>query len=229
MFIFPILAQTAEGGDTTPLGTTSSVIPVDMIWEYVINVNLLEALTFISFGIVCLFYGWRVFKILVSICFGLIGIFVGIKINTLFVGGNGFWLGIIFMVLFAACSIPFVRWGVSLLGAIGGVAITGGLWFALSLPEQYIWAGALVGLIAGGMISFIVFKAAVMLFTCLGGSSLMVIGFLAVMYRYMGTAEDIRLYVFGYRWFMPVLIVAPMLIGMLVQWRLIKKTKEWDI
>ncbi|MHC4187155.1 MAG: hypothetical protein ACYSRQ_03090 [Planctomycetota bacterium] len=226
MFIFPILAQAAE---TEPLSTSSSVIPVDLIWEYITNVNLLEGLTFVSFGVVCLFYGWRVFKILVSISFGLIGVFVGIKINELFVGGNGFWLGIIFMLLFAVCSIPFVRWGVSLLGAIAGAAITGGLWFAMSLPEQYIWAGALVGLIAGGMISFIVFKAAVMLFTCLGGSILMVIGLLAVMYRYMGTAEDLRLYVFDYKWFMPALIVVPMLVGMVVQWRLIKKTKEWDI
>ncbi|MHC4266585.1 MAG: hypothetical protein ACYSUK_11755 [Planctomycetota bacterium] len=229
MFIFPILAQAVETAETTPLGSSSSIVPVDLIWEYITNIDLLEALTFISFGIVCLFYGWRVFKILVCICFGLIGIFVGIKINVLFVGGNGFWLGIIFMVLFAVCSVPFVRWGVSLLGALSGAVITGGLWHAMSLPDQYIWAGAIVGLIAGGMISFIVFKAAVMLFTCLGGSSLMVVGMLAVMYLYMGTREEIRLYVFEYKWFMPVLIVVPMAIGMLAQWWLIKKTKEWDI
>jgi hypothetical protein len=79
------------------------------------------------------------------------------------------------------------------------------------------------------MISFIVFKAAVMLFTCLGGSSLMVVGILAVMYLYMGTREEIRMYFFEYRWFMPAMIVVPMLVGMVVQWRLIKKTKEWDI
>jgi len=229
MSIFPLLAQATEAAETTPLSTASSLVPVDLIWEYITNINLLEALTFISFGIVCLFYGWRVFKVLVCICFGLIGIFVGIKINELFVGGNGIYVGLIFMILFALCSVPFVRWGVSLLGAVAGSMITGGLWFALSLPENYLWAGALIGLIAGGMISFIIFKAAVMLFTSLGGSSLMVVGILAVLYQHMGTAEDVRAYVFDYNWFVPVLIVVPMALGMVVQWQLIKKTKEWDI
>ena len=144
---FIILAQAAETAGET---TQGKVVPVDLIWQQITSLGLLEALTFISFGAVCLFYGWRVFKILVIISFALIGLFVGVYTNRTLIGGNGVWLGIIAMVLFGFFSVPMMRWGVSILGAAAGGMLTGGAWYALRLPEQYIWAGALVGAIAGG-------------------------------------------------------------------------------
>ena len=95
-----------------------SVVPVDMMWKYVSSLGLVEALTFISFGSVCLFYGWRVFKILVTICFGLLGLTLGIWANDQLIGGNVIWLSLICTVFFAVLSIPFMRWGVTLLGAL---------------------------------------------------------------------------------------------------------------
>lgn len=222
-----ILAQAAES--TTETQTSSQIIPVDLFWEHIKSIGLIEALAFISFGVVCLFYGWRVFRILVTISFGLLGIIVGLKINEMLVSGNGIWLGVIFMALFALLSVPLMRWGVCLLGAAAGGIITGGIWFALTLPEQYIWAGALVGLIAGGMISFIIFKAAVMLFTSLGGSSLMVVGILAIMYHYLGTEQKLQELVLGQKWFLPVVLLAPMAAGIFAQLKLIKSSKNWDI
>ena len=53
------------------------VVPMEEMWKYISTLGLVEALTFISFGSVCLFYGWRIFKILVTICFGLLGLFLG--------------------------------------------------------------------------------------------------------------------------------------------------------
>ena len=72
-----------------------------------------------------------------------------------------------------------------MLGALSGAILTGGVWLAGGLPEELAWAGGLAGLIAGGMMSFIVFKAAVVLFTSLGGSTLTVVGILAILYRYI--------------------------------------------
>jgi len=82
-------------------------------------------------------------------------------------------MGLLCVVFFSVLSIPFMRWGVSLLGAASGGILTAGVWLALGLPQEYVWAGGLIGLIAGGMISFIVFKIAVILFTSLGGSILL--------------------------------------------------------
>ncbi len=204
------------------------LVPLEVIWQHVTSLDLIEALTFISFGAVCLFYGWRIFKILVTIIFGLLGLLVGVWANEYLIAGNVIWLAMICVIFFAILSIPLVRWGVSLLGALSGGILTAGLWLALGLPQQYVWMGGLVGLVAGGMISFIVFKIAVILFTSLGGSALMVTGLLAVLYRYMVDAMKLEAFVFDYQWFLPAAILAPMALGIAVQHRFSKGAQEFS-
>jgi hypothetical protein len=204
-------------------------IPLEVIWKHITDLGLIEALMFISFGVVCLFYGWRIFKILVTICFGLIGLLVGVWANKYLISGNVVWLAMFCVVVFAVFSIPLMRWGVSVLGALSGGILTAGLWLAAGLPQEYVWMGGLVGLVAGGMVSFIVFKIAVMLFTCLGGSTLMVVGILAVLYDYMANREKLQSLVFDYQWFLPTMILAPMVIGIILQHRFIKTTQDWSV
>jgi hypothetical protein len=223
-----ILAQAAETATRTR-GVTEEVIPINVIWQQITSLDKLEAFTFISFGIVCLFYGWRVFRILVTISFALIGLYVGIYTNKVLIGGSEIWLGVLCMVLFCIFSIPMMRWGVSLLGAAAGGIITGGGWLALNLPQQYIWAGALVGFIAGGMISFIVFKASVMLFTSLGGSALMTVGILAILYKYLGAAEKVQELVLTKQWFLPFVLTISTIVGIILQSKFIKSSKNFDI
>ena len=206
------------------------IIPLDVMWKYVSSLGIVEALTFISFGSVCLFYGWRVFKILVTICFGLLGLALGIWANDQLIGGNVIWLSLICTVFFAVLSIPFMRWGVTLLGAISGGILTAGVWLGGGLPEQYAWAGGLVGFIAGGMMSFIVFKAAVILFTSLGGSTLTVVGILAILYSYIleGKGEQLEAFVHANQWFLPALLLIPMGFGVFLQHRFSKTMQEWE-
>jgi hypothetical protein len=225
-----ILAKAAEKAAQTtgPKAAEEGIVPVDLLWQQVTSLGLVEAMTFIAFGAVCLFYGWRVFKILVTICFGLLGIFVAVLANK-YIQGQVVWLALAFIVIFAALSIPLMKYGVMLLGAAAGGIITGGAWLAVGLPERFILAGALIGIIAGAMISFIVFKIAVMLFTSLGGSTLIAIGSLAILYKYMGAAEKLQQIVFEQKWFLPVILLAPMAVGMFLQYRFIKGTKDWGI
>ncbi|MHC4192994.1 MAG: TM7S3/TM198-like domain-containing protein [Planctomycetota bacterium] len=220
-----ILAQAGETAAETPQAKEA----IDKILEQITSLGLIEALTFISFGVVCLFYGWRVFKILVVISFTLFGLFLGVYANHKLVGGDSFWLGIISMILFAVLSVPLMRWGVSILGAAAGGILTGGAWYAFRLPEQYVWAGAIAGMIAGGMISFIIFKIAIMLFSSLGGSALVVVGVLAVIHDYMPTSVDIEDLIRNHKWFLPVAILVPMAIGIYWQNRFIKGSQDWSV
>jgi hypothetical protein len=206
------------------------VVPIDLIWQHVTSLDLVEAMTFIAFGTVWLFYGWRVFKILVTICFGLLGLFLGIYANENFISGNSFWLGLICVVFFSVLSIPFMRWCVSLLGAVSGGILTAGLWLAIGLPEEYVWAGGLVGLIAGGMISFIVFKIAVILFTSLGGSILLGVGALAVAcVGQLIPADQLKVFATENQWFLPAVVLIPMGVGIFLQNKFIKTTQDWTV
>jgi hypothetical protein len=203
--------------------------PMNVMWQRVSTLGVVEALTFISFGIVCLFYGWRIFKILVTICFGLLGMLVGIWANEQLIGGNVIWLAMICIAFFAMLSAPLMRWGVSILGSVSGGILTAGATLALGLHDQrMLLAGGLVGLVAGGMISFIVFKVAVILFTSLGGSSLIVVGFLSVLHRNVDPGK-LEAMASTYRWFLPVMLLIPMAVGVVMQWRFIKTAQDWSV
>jgi hypothetical protein len=228
MNYLPILAQTSSAGESAPEGT---FIPVSHIWEQITSLNPVAALTFICFGVVCLLYGWRVFKILVILSFALAGLVAGYIINEYLIEGNAVWLGIIGMVLMVIVSIPLMRWGVSALGAAAGGILAGGAWYAFELPEKYILAGVLVGVIAGGMISFIIFKIAVMLFTSFGGSVLIVVGILAIIYNRMGedAQGQIQDLVLNHNWFVPVALIVPTAIGIFIQNKFIKGSPSWSV
>ncbi len=219
-----ILAQTA----TETSG--EAVVPIGWFWEQITSLSRLEALTFISFGVVCLFYGWRVFKVLVVINFALLGMMMGMAITEKIVGLNNQLIGgIAGMIILSVLSVPLMRWSVCLLGAVAGGILTSGIWYACGLTERYIWAGGLIGIIAGGMISFIVFKAAVILFSSLWGSGLVVVGSLALLYLYDKTSTKVEDLVFSLKWFLPTLITAPTAIGFVLQHKFLKSSKDWDL
>lgn len=227
MILHTILAQVAS---ETEAAASQEIVPIDVIWQQITSLSLIEALTFVSFGTVCLLYGWRVFKVLVVICFALIGLFGGAVVSDKISGQNHQLLGAaVGLIVLAAIAIPLMKWSVSLLGAIAGGIITSGIWYACKLPEQYIWAGALIGFVAGGMVTFIGFKIAVMLFSSLGGSTLIVTGLLALIYLYPDTSDKINDMVHGEKWFLPTMIIVPTLIGMFFQNKFIKRSPEWSM
>jgi hypothetical protein len=216
----------AQAGDSAGPATES----VSLIWQYITSLKLPEAITFISFGAVCLMYGWRVFKVLTVIGFALLGLGMGMILGGKIQGQSSqFWGGAIGLAIMAIIAIPLMRYAVSVLGAIAGGMTTAGLWYACGLNEDYIFAGALIGVIAGGMISFIVFKIAVMLFSSLGGSSLMVVGLLALLYNYQQTSAQVQQLVFEHKWFLPVAMLLPTITGFIVQNKFIKGSKEWEV
>jgi hypothetical protein len=196
------------------------LVPMDKVWKHISSLDVVEALTFISFGAVCLFYGWRVFKILVTICFGLLGLCLGAWANQQLVQGHGVWLSLIAAIFFAALSVPFMRWGVTILGAVSGAILVSGVWLAAGLPEHLIWMGAIFGFVAGGMVSFHIFKIAVILFTGLGGSVLLAMGALAILYNeHVVENKQLESFVLSHPWFLPVFLLAPLGLGIYLQYR----------
>ena len=219
MDMFLILAEAAQSAAQDP--NRSNVI-IEKVWAQATQLELISAVTFISFGTVCLVYGWRIYKVLVTICFGLAGLLLGVVANRMLIGGNVVWLCVITVVLCAGISFAFMKWGVCILGGIAGGILTSGVWIALGLPLQFIWAGGLTGVVAGAMISFAALKGAVILFTSLQGSLLLAMGGLAVFYKYLPGRDKLQSMVFDQKWFLPVVFLAPLLLGLIVQYKLSK-------
>lgn len=228
MGLSQILAQAAQGAPIYD----RPVVPVEWIWSQITELSWLQAVLAVSFGIVYMLYGWRIFRILVVISFGLIGMVLGIMAGQSIGGSLGHvWGGVLGCALLAFVSVPLMKWCVCLLGAAAGGILTGGLWYALDLPEVYIWAGAAVGAVAGGMISFIVLKVAVMLFTSLGGSAIVAVGALSLLYhleRITQSPPRIHTYVHEFRWFLPTVLIVPTIFGIIMQNRFIKHSHKWE-
>jgi hypothetical protein len=79
------------------------------------------------------------------------------------------------------------------------------------------------------MISFIVFRVAVILFASLWGSGLMVVGSLALLYLYPATAGQVETLVFTRQWFLPVAITIPTFVGIILQHKFVKGSKDWNL
>jgi hypothetical protein len=213
----------------------TSIVPINLIvnfiWEQISTLTWLQALIAVSFGAVYLFYGWRIFKVLAVVCFGMLGLFAGIKAGKVL--GSELWGGVIGLVVLAVLAVPLMRWAVSILGAAAGGIVIGSICRALGLSNELVLAGALIGIVAGGMISFIVFKISVMLFTSLGGASLVVIGILALLHlREQNQTEPtnfIRSLVNENNWFLPVVLIFTTFVGMVIQNKLVKGTSDWKL
>lgn len=223
--MFFVLAQTTE----------NQIMPMDVIWEQIVKLSWLEALVAVSFGAVYLIYGWRIFKVLAVVSFGMVGLFAGMQLGQKIGSGPSsiMWGGVVGLILLAVLSVPLMHWAVSALGAVAGGIITGCLWYALGLPQQYIWAGAIIGVVAGGMISFIIFKISVMLFTSLGGAMLIIMGLLALarLYEKLQTEDGNFVYslVNEYNWFMPAILIFTTFVGMVIQNKLVKGASDWKL
>jgi hypothetical protein len=237
MNLLLFLAQTSKAPgyfDTTHVdyGTKYVLQVLDQIWQQATTLTWLQAVLAISFGIIPLMYGWRIYKLLTVIGFGLLGLYIGMLI------GNHFekvllctTLGAVLLVILA---LPLMRWAVCVLGAIAGGIIAAGVWHACNLPQQFVWAGALVGLVSGGMLSFVIFKLAVMLYTSFSGASLIIIGVFALIYRYETYINDpptmnLNHLYYDNHWFLPLLLIAGTCLGIILQFRFLKGSKDWSV
>jgi hypothetical protein len=205
---------------------------LDYIWQQATALNWLQAVLAISFGLIYLMYGWRIYKALTVINFALVGLYIGMWLGAQFektllgavVGG----------CLLALLAIPLMRWAVCLLGALAGGILACGMWYAFNGPQQYVWAGGLVGVAVGGMISFIIFKLAVMLFTSLAGGSLIIVGGFSLIYQFETFINDpptthLNELYYSNHWFMPVILVGITFFGMLLQHKFVTGSKDWSV
>jgi hypothetical protein len=213
-------------------GTKYVLRVLDYIWQQATIMTWLQAVLAISFGVIVLMYGWRIYKTLTVIGFGIVGLYVGMwlggKLNHELMGSIA--CAIVFMVL----ALPLMRWAICVLGAVAGGIITAGAWHAFNQPQEFVWAGAIVGIVAGGMLSFIVFKMAVMLFTSFSGAALVLMGAFALIYRYETfvldppTARLNDLY-YNQHWFLPVLMAGLTAFGIILQLRFLKGSVDYTV
>jgi hypothetical protein len=174
-----------------------------------------EACILILLGIVYLMFGYCIFKVLVTLNAMAAGAYLGALLgrSTNAVAAGAF----IGAIIAAAVTFPLMKYAIMIMGGIFGAALGASLWRQANLQGDLAWAGALSGLIFMGMLSMIVYRGSVILYTSLQGSVMLVFGILSLLYKYQSMAPDVTA-VFSKRAFiLPTVVLIPALVGLLYQ------------
>ena len=153
-------------------------------------------------GLVYLLYGWHWFKALIIINAGIVGGYAGALAGDR-VGGYLLVGGIIGAGAAVAVGWPLMKWTV--------------VWISAGLDPNFAWAGAMTGLVFFGMLSFILFRGSIIMYTSLQGAMMLVIGLLGLAYKHGSLAPTISSNILRQPLLLPVAVLVPAVLGLIYQ------------
>jgi hypothetical protein len=174
-----------------------------------------EACILVLLGVVYLMFGYSIFRGLITLNAMAAGAYLGALLGK---GSNAVAAGaLIGAILAAAVTFPLMKYAVMAMGGIFGAALGASLWRQANLPAELAWAGAMSGLIFFAMLSMILYRGSVILYTSLQGSVMLVFGILSLLYKYQSITGEVT-DVFTKRAFLlPTVVLIPALVGLLYQ------------
>jgi len=166
-------------------------------------------------GVVYLLFGYKIFKWLITVnatvVAALIGGLLGDKAGSAAAGG------ILAGVTAAALTWNLMKWAVAVTGGLYGLVLGASLWHAADLDPTFAWSGGLVGLVFFGMLSFILFRGCVIMYTSLQGSVMLIFGVLGILYKYQAVAPNITSGLQMKPGVLPIAIFIASIIGLMYQ------------
>ena len=189
------------------------------------NLMTVWAVVFIVVGLLCMFNGYRFYKVATVALALMIGMFGGywlgeqIRAPFIIAGCGG--------VLLAVIAWPMMKYAVAVFGGLAGAFAGANLWSGFThalrvgagyeIPSNTYWIGALVGLLVCGMLAFILFKLSIVLFTSVTGSTLAVMGVLALLMSFAPWRDPISQSLVENNVLIPLLVFIPALIALILQ------------
>ncbi len=148
------------------------------------EMNVAVCVVLIFAGVVFLLWGYYAFKWLVTLNAAIIGTWLGAIIGEK--AGAPLPAAIIGAIVAGTVTWPLMKYAVAIMGGLIGMVIGMSIWRAMGIDPRFAAAGGGMGLIFCGMLSFILFRTSVMMFTSLQGSIMLIIGILGVIYKFQG-------------------------------------------
>ena len=197
----------------------------DAVVEQLQTLGIVWALVFLVAGVLCMFNGSRYYRFAtIALAFAIgsfLGYWLGAQVKApLVVAGC---LGL----LMAVTAFPLMKYAVALLGGLAGAFLGANLWsgFAHAVNEahdstyvdpQAYWIGALVMLIVCGMLAFMFFKLSIVLFTSVSGSTIAVLGGLALLLSFESVRQQVTDSVTASQIVLPLLVFVPAAIAFIL-------------
>ncbi len=233
-----MLKVIAQSPAASPDDSTRTVVPQlfdrldalahpDQLVPLLEQVGWVIASIFVVVGVLCLLQGYKLYKGVVIVAALVLGMGVGYRLGQhiqaeVIVAGC---LG----VLLAVVAWPAMKYAVAVCGGLVGAFLGANAWTALAehlaangnagLPAEEYWAGALIGLMLLGLLSFILFELSVVVFTSISGSVLAVFGITALLLQVPAWRGAIGEAIAANPLVMPLLVVVPAAVGLVLQYQ----------
>jgi len=183
--------------------------------EFAQNMGPGLAALLIIMGIVYLLFGFQIYRILVVLNAAAVGFVVGGAIGDL--KGASVPCAIAGGVLAGAISWPATRYAVAVMGGLFGALVAATFWRLLGQEPDFTWAGAMTGLVAGGLLCFIVFNGCVMAYMSLQGATMLIFGLLGLLLKYQDIAPRVGDYLSLKPFVLPLFVFIPTVLGTMFQ------------
>lgn len=207
-----LLAQTTAFTPTLPAGWPRQM---DLI-TWCQNMDPAAAMLLLLVGAVYLLFGWYFFKTLVLVnavaLGGYLGAVIGFKAGSMMLGC------LLGAVIAGAITWPLMKWAVAVMGGLCGAVLGATVWAAAGQDMQYAWAGAMTGLVGFGMLSFILFRGSIIMYTSLQGAAMIVLGLLGMLFRY-SIAPSLANSLTSHSFLLPMTVLLPAVAGLIYQHR----------
>ncbi len=179
------------------------------------RVHIVWSCIFIVVGALCVLNGYRWHKGVILLLAAIMGIYAGTMLGDRIGGTNV--VAACMGVLFAVSAWPMLRFAVALFGGLAGAFAGANIWTALNFPTAQHQYGAVIGLVVVGMLAFMAFRAVVILLTSIGGSTMLVLGFMAALMQVESWRGGMSDAMTGNKLIVPIITASVAIVGAIYQ------------
>lgn len=166
-------------------------------------------------GIVYLMFGFNMFKSLIIINAAAFGAMAGYAIGEH--TGGSLPLAVTCGFIMAVVTFPMMKSAIAMTGILYGAIIGMSTWQTVGLDPHFAWAGAGMGLIFFGLLTFILFRTCVMTFMSLQGAAMVIFGLIALSFKYEGLPVEMRHILHSKPFLLPMVVFIPTVLGVVYQ------------
>jgi hypothetical protein len=191
--------------------------------------SVVWAVVFVIVGLLCMLNGYKFYKGVTIALAMTIGLFAGYHLGKK-IDAEYIVAGCLAVLLAVGCW-PLMKYAVAAMGGLAGAFVGANAWSAVGHllaqnssnaqgaldAAQHYWIGALLGLIVCGMLAFVLFKLAVVVFTSVSGSTIAVIGAIALLLQFSAVRESVAQGLSAHALVVPLLVLVPAAIALILQ------------
>lgn len=188
----------------------------DELLDTLSSMPLIGASVVVVVGILCVLNGYRWHRWVIMVLAFMCGLGIGQLLSTQI--GKSAIVAVALGLLFAIIATPMLKVAVAIFGGLTGAFIGANAWTAIQVSAADMqWAGALMGFILLALLSLILFRLVIVLFTSVGGAAMVLFGSITLLMHVPSWEPAVRASFTNNQLLLPLLLVVAAVGGFVVQ------------